>query len=84
VYVEAATARIWQVAENTIGGSVFWDARLGYDIPLSRGTLELFANVNNLFDRDPPIVPGLNLTNQFNSAYDIIGRRYVMGVNLRF
>lgn len=84
VYVEAATARIWQVADNTIGGSVYWDTRLGYDIPVTRGTLELFVNVNNLFDRDPPIVPGLNLTNQFNSAYDIIGRRYVMGVNLRF
>jgi iron complex outermembrane recepter protein len=46
--------------------------------------------VNNLFDRDPPDVgntiagPGANSGNTFPSLYDPLGRRYTMGVNLRF
>jgi iron complex outermembrane recepter protein len=46
--------------------------------------------VNNLLDKDPPDVgntisgPGANSGNTFPSLYDPLGRRYTIGVNLRF
>ena len=81
---DGATHVVYDVADNTIGGSVYWDTRFGYTIPMGSGSLELFANVNNLFDRDPPLVLAENAAVQTGGGYDVIGRRYVMGVNVRF
>jgi iron complex outermembrane receptor protein len=75
---------VYNVADNSIGSTVYWDTRLGYDIPVARGSLEVYANVNNLFDRDPPMVLGLNTSFQVAGGYDVIGRTYAVGVNLRF
>jgi len=75
---------IYDVADNTIGSSVYWDTRVGYDIPLSGGSLEVFANVNNLFDRTPPLVLSENAVGQTGGGYDVIGRRYVVGINIKF
>jgi len=78
-------AVLYDVADNTVGASVYWDTRLGYDIPLRDGAaLELYANVNNLLDRDPPLVLAENLATQAGGGYDQIGRRYVLGFNLKF
>jgi outer membrane receptor protein involved in Fe transport len=63
---------------------VYWDTRLAYRIPLSGGDLELFGNVQNLFDRDPPLVLQQGIGLQTAGGYDQIGRRYVVGVNLKF
>jgi outer membrane receptor protein involved in Fe transport len=49
---------------------------------------ELFFNVQNLFDRDPPVAAswaqfsGTRVTN--DRLFDFYGRRYVVGVDLRF
>jgi iron complex outermembrane receptor protein len=75
---------VYNVADNTIGSTVHWDTRIGYDIPVARGNLELYANINNLLDREPPRVPGLNTAFQTAGGYDVIGRTYALGVNLRF
>jgi iron complex outermembrane recepter protein len=46
--------------------------------------------VQNLFDRDPPSVGNTvgttaqNSGNTYPSIYDALGRRYLMGVNVRF
>lgn len=46
-------------------------------------TLQLRAGINNLFNRQPQLVPGQqNLT--IASTYDIIGRSYYVGARLRF
>ncbi|NYD90190.1 TonB-dependent receptor [Sphingomonas melonis] len=49
----------------------------------------LRASVNNLFDRDPPLVPDsrstlglLRANTMFN--YDLLGRQIVMGVTTTF
>ena len=79
--------KIWDVADNTVGSSVFWDARVGYEIPVGDGKLEMFANVINAFDRDPPNVLAENIATQTlgtGGVYDVLGRRYVMGFNLKF
>jgi iron complex outermembrane recepter protein len=54
------------------------------------GELRLSANVQNLFDKDPPVTPtvfdsSLGQTgNQVNaSLFDLLGRRYTIGVTFR-
>ncbi len=47
----------------------------------AEGRLELYANVNNLLDRDPPLVLAENLSTQTGGGYDQLGRRYVLGFN---
>ncbi len=75
----------WNVADNTTGASVYWDTRLGYRFTTGGGVeAEVFGNVQNLFDRDPPLVSTLQGIGQTAGNYDLVGRRYVMGVNLRF
>jgi outer membrane receptor protein involved in Fe transport len=74
----------WNVADNHTGGSVYWDTRVAWRINMGKGDIELFGNVQNLFDRDPPkaLLQGIGL--QTAPGYDQIGRRYVAGVNLKF
>jgi outer membrane receptor protein involved in Fe transport len=74
----------WNVADNHTGGSVYWDTRVAWRINMGKGDIELFGNVQNLFDRDPPrvLLQGIGL--QTAGGYDQIGRRYVAGLNLRF
>lgn len=74
----------YNVADNTVGAVVYWDTRFGYDIPVGAGSMELFMNVNNLLDRAPPRVLGLNNAFQVGGGYDQIGRTFALGLNLRF
>ena len=52
--------------------------------------LTLTLAVQNLFDKDPPLVGGeagsttYNSGNTFPSTYDTLGRRYTASVRLRF
>ena len=52
--------------------------------------LRLNLAVSNLFDEEPPIVgsqvgtTAFNAGNTYPSSYDVFGRRYNVGVNLRF
>jgi iron complex outermembrane receptor protein len=56
-------------------------------IRIGEGRYELFATVNNLFNRTPPIVP-TNPTSTFRSTqfalYDVVGRYMTVGARLRF
>lgn len=69
-------------------GSVFYtDLSMRYRVPQGNGYLEIFGTVNNLFDRDPPLLPGItpgvNLPTNF-STYDIVGRSFTAGVRFKF
>jgi outer membrane receptor protein involved in Fe transport len=66
-----------------------------FDLALQQSiarNLRLTLTVNNLLDKDPPFVGGQaggsdinsSATNTFPVAYDPIGRRFVLGANLRF
>ncbi|HEX2617834.1 MAG TPA: TonB-dependent receptor, partial [Flavobacteriales bacterium] len=46
----------WNAADNHTGGSVYWDTRVSYRVPMGDGEVEFFGNVQNLFDRAPPLV----------------------------
>jgi hypothetical protein len=74
----------WVAADNHTGASVYWDTRLSYRVPLGAGAVEFFGNVRNLFDRDPPLVLTQGIGTQTAGGYDQLGRRYVIGMNMRF
>lgn len=62
---------------------------LGFAVNAS-DNLRLNLAVSNLFDKEPPIVgsqvgtTAFNAGNTYPSTYDVFGRRYNIGVNLRF
>lgn len=69
-------------------GSVFYtDLTLRAEIKARGGTFEPFLTINNLFDKDPPLVPGtipgVNFPTNL-AAYDIVGRTYTAGVRFKF
>jgi iron complex outermembrane receptor protein len=74
----------WDVADNHTGSSVYWDTRLSYRFNMGGGEAEIFGNVQNLFDRDPPWISILEGVGQTAGGFDVIGRRYVAGINVRF
>jgi outer membrane receptor protein involved in Fe transport len=65
----------------------YTDLSLRYTIPHASGNVEIFGNVNNLFDRSPPLipgtVPGVNLPTNI-AIYDFIGRAFTAGVRFKF
>jgi iron complex outermembrane recepter protein len=88
-FISAGTYDVTRVEPKTIADnhvkSVFYtDVTLGYHV---NENFRFFLTVNNLFDRDPPLAPTGTLitfvpTNQ--QLYDVIGRRFTAGVNLKF
>jgi outer membrane receptor protein involved in Fe transport len=76
------------IGHNRVAAVFYVDMRLGYQFRFANDrTLELFANVTNLLDRDPPIAPYWqafqNNAIQTNGAlFDTIGRRIVVGAKL--
>lgn len=75
-YVDAKKGAVW-----------YTDATVTYRTQAMGAETELFLTVNNLFDRDAPLIPGtipgLNLPTII-SLYDTVGRAYTFGVRARF
>ncbi|MGH8445841.1 MAG: TonB-dependent receptor plug domain-containing protein [Solimonas sp.] len=69
------------IDKNNIGTVFYTDATLAYTVGSER-TFQLYLTINNLLDRDPPIIPmGSPIffpTN--NGLYDIMGRYFTAGV----
>lgn len=65
----------------------YTDLSMRFTIPNGKGNFELFGNVNNLFDKDPPLipgtVPGVNLPTNI-AVYDFVGRAFTAGVRFKF
>jgi iron complex outermembrane recepter protein len=94
----SAGKREWNDDEPALGGMtlstdhvasvVYTDLNFAYDLSAGNGSVQLFLNITNLFDRDPPNAPnfagftGAVQTNK--SLYDILGRRFVAGIKFRF
>ena len=54
----------------------------------SSSTLELYGEVNNILDRAPPIDPSYSTFGTApgqvnNSLFDVLGRRFTVGLKLR-
>jgi len=65
----------------------YTDLSVRFTVPHGNGNFELFGNVNNLFDKKPPLipgtVPGVNLPTNI-AVYDFIGRAFTAGVRFKF
>lgn len=70
----------------TVGSVTTFDAGVRYRLESFRGKPEIYANVNNLFDRRPPLIPSSALVGgQTNVVlYDTIGRYYMAGARIQF
>jgi outer membrane receptor protein involved in Fe transport len=70
------------INDNHVAGAVYVNLGARYKLPfIARGALEVFANIQNLLDRDPSVAP----SNQGSSnlvLFDPLGRLYRVGVRL--
>jgi outer membrane receptor protein involved in Fe transport len=82
----ASTVTNRTINNNRIDGAFYLDASTSYEMDMGGRALQLFMSVNNLLDKDPPVVaPGpagsayaTPATNQ--SLYDLLGRTYRVGI----
>ena len=77
------------IEDNTVDSATYIDLRLGYELDLGGNLVEIYGNVTNLFDEDPPLTPSYSAffgySQQYNATvYDLLGRRYTVGAKLRF
>jgi outer membrane receptor protein involved in Fe transport len=78
-------------ASNFAGGKVgavfYTDLTLRYKLPVMNDGVEAFFTANNLFDKKPPLIPGVtpgvNLPTNIG-VYDVIGMAFTAGVRFKF
>ncbi len=73
--------------DNSIGAQYYFDLSAYYRFKISGlKNLELYGGVSNLLDRNPPVVPVDFISNLATNPthYDVIGRRFYMGIRLAF
>jgi outer membrane receptor protein involved in Fe transport len=66
----------------------YTDLTVGYDLPTNYETT-LFLTVNNLFDKDPPLLPAINYNPGVvyptaQVLYDVVGRYFTLGARVSF
>ncbi len=73
--------------DNDIGAVVYLDMSVKYKIDGLLGSKsEIYAGVDNLLDRKPPVTPVDFISNSATNAsiYDVIGRKFYVGVRANF
>jgi len=78
-----------QINDNKVKAAYYTDINATWTVEqFTGGELEFFANVTNVFDRDPPIrgafADFFGSQQAVFSLHDVLGRRYTAGVRLRF
>jgi iron complex outermembrane recepter protein len=87
VQSQVAIPGVQTINNNTVGGLFYLDMNLTWTVPVP-GDLNVYAQVQNLLDRAPPTTAaaygrtGSLATNP--QLYDVLGRRYVLGVRYKF
>lgn len=74
-------------SENDIGSITYVDLSTRYDLSgLGFGEVQLFAGVDNVLDKDPPVIPLNFISNAATNGahYDVIGRKYYIGARMKF
>jgi outer membrane receptor protein involved in Fe transport len=73
--------------DDSVDAVWYTDLTATYNYQMEVGNLELFATVNNLFDKDPPLIPttipGASYPTITN-VYDYIGRAFNVGTRFEF
>jgi outer membrane receptor protein involved in Fe transport len=79
------TAR--DISDNTVDSVFYVSWSLGYKLPTFKSGLDLqmYANVQNLLNEDPPIDPTASSGNPVNAVFhDVIGRTYNLGFRAKW
>jgi outer membrane receptor protein involved in Fe transport len=72
------------IDDNTIASQTIFNAGLTYSGEMSNGAgWQLGFNINNLFDREPPVIASAG-GQQLSNSHDQFGRRYQLSLNLNF
>ena len=74
---------------DRVSAAYYTDLQASYRFDLRKtAALNVFANLTNVFDRDPPLAPNHSSfagSVQANAAlFDVLGRRFVVGVRVHF
>src|SRR5690606_10298602 len=77
------------IDRNRIDSRTYFNLQAGYELDNVRGgVLNIFGNVQNLFDRDPPwagsTVSVWTGTRHTNSNFDQLGRRFTIGMRYQY
>ncbi len=75
------------ISDNGVDDVTYVSLAFGYDLPTFDSGMEmrLYANVQNLFDRNPPVNPISFEGNPANPKFhDVIGRNFIVGVKAKF
>jgi outer membrane receptor protein involved in Fe transport len=83
------TSTRWDVADNEISSETIVDARFNYRFEMGGGDLNLFLNVNNLFDSDAEeALTAFSSNFSYGTGLGVMGenrgRRVSVGVNMDF
>jgi outer membrane receptor protein involved in Fe transport len=79
-----------QISDNSVDSVFYTDVNFSWTKDLASGqTLQLFGNIRNLTDEDPPITAwwsnfGANAVQTNGLLFDLLGRQYTAGLRLRF
>lgn len=77
-----------EIEDNRVGSAFYTNAQVTYGLSTMGGEYDLYFNVTNLFDRDPPVIAyasahtGTTPSNQ--ALFDHLGRRYTAGFRFRY
>lgn len=73
------------ISDNRVGAWTYVNLNASYEIwrDGDRG-LQVFGVVNNLFDKDPPVALPSSFGPTNNVLYDVLGRRYRIGVRFQY
>jgi outer membrane receptor protein involved in Fe transport len=76
------------IDDNTVDSVIYTDFSGSYRLPIRGGDLEIFCNVGNLFDVEPPLAanhtPFGGSTHTNATLFDTLGRRVVIGARFSF
>jgi outer membrane receptor protein involved in Fe transport len=78
------------IEDNDVSGRTYTNVNLSYDLEWGAATGQAYFYVGNLFDKDPPRLPGAVGATSGTAAYtdnnrfDTLGRTYSVGVQFRF
>ena len=76
------------IEDNTTPSVFYADLRLAYEFDIGSSSAEVFGAVTNLTDKSPPIEGTFSAftgsSTQYNAGlFDVLGRRYTMGVKFK-
>ena len=77
------------INDNSIPAYVYLDLFANYNLKVRGHDVTLYTAINNLLDKDPPLIPsgaaGFTLESSTNTAfYDVVGRNYKFGLRFKF